>query len=273
MSTTTRQPTLFISHGSPMLALQPGVIGPKLAALGERLGKPKAVLILSPHWMTRGGVGVSNAAHPSIVYDFGGFPAPLYQVKYPDSGAALNGAPLVAQRVAALLAGSGIVNALVPNDGLDHGAWVPLRYLYPDGDVPVLLLSMPADLNAASAYTLGQLLAPLSDEGVLIIGSGSLTHNLSEFTHRDAPDPNAVPIEPYVTQFRAWTHQALSQRDAQALQDYRQLAPHAVRAHPTDEHWLPLPFAMGAARADYALEVVDGGVEYGSFSMDTFVFH
>ena len=158
-------PVLFISHGSPMLALQPGVIGPKLTALGQRLsqkiGKPSAILILSPHWMTRGGVGVSCAPSPHIIYDFGGFPKPLYEVKYPSSGNSLVGAPELAKHIAERLGAGGIPNALVPNNGLDHGAWVPLRYLYPDGDVPVLQLSMPADLDSASAYALGQLLAPL----------------------------------------------------------------------------------------------------------------
>ena len=267
-----RQPSVFISRGSPMLALQPGVIGPKLTELGQKLDKPAAVLILSPHWMTRGGVAVGASPSPAIIYDFGGFPAPLYQVKYPASGAGTVGAPALAARVAELLAAGGVPHQLDASYGLDHGAWVPMRYLYPEGDVPVLQLSMPAGLDSAGAYALGQLLAPLAEEGVLIVGSGSLTHNLGEFTQRGAPDPNAVPVEPYVTAFRQWTHTRLLKRDADAMTHYRRLAPHAVRAHPTDEHYLPFLIALGAARTAAKPQLLDGGITYGVIGMDSYLW-
>ncbi len=254
-------PTLFISHGSPMFALQPTQAGPLLRQWGEQLPRPRAVLVLSPHWMTRG-VRVGCASRPETVHDFGGFPAPLYEIQYPAAGS-----PEVAARALVLLNAAGWHAQPAIDQGLDHGAWVPVRQMYPHADVPVLQVSMPHDLDPAGAVRLGRALAPLAQEGVLIVGSGSLTHNLYEF--RGALDAEGAP---YVKEFVAWARRAVQGRDETGLTNFLSLAPHAQRAHPTWEHYLPLPFAFGASGADAPVHILDGGIDYGMLSMDSYLF-
>ena len=255
-------PVLFVSHGSPMFAVEPGEAGPQLARLGSTLPRPRAVLVLSPHWMTPGGVRVTGSAAPETIHDFGGFPPELYRIQYPAPGA-----PELAARAVGLLQASGWTAALDPQRGLDHGAWVPVRHLFPRADVPVLQVSMPRDLDAAGAVRLGRSLAPLSDEGVLLVGSGSITHNLFEVFR--AP---GVPEAGYAREFVAWARNAVTHHDEQALVDYLHAAPHAQRAHPTSEHYLPLPFAFGAASPDAPVQVIDGGMTYGVLAMDAYLF-
>jgi len=255
------QPTLFVSHGAPTFATEPGQAGPLLAALGRRLPAPRAVLIVSPHWMTRG-LAVTAAARPSTIHDFGGFPAELYALQYPAPGD-----PALAARVAAVLGEAGHRVDLDPARGLDHGAWVPMLHMFPAHDVPVVQLSLPATLDPAQAWALGRALAPLSREGVLVVGSGSLTHNLYEFRQRDGAD------EPYVRAFAAWARQAVRARDRDALVGYLDAAPQARRAHPTAEHYLPLLIAAGAGAPDADVEVLDGGISHGVLSMDAYVFN
>jgi 4,5-DOPA dioxygenase extradiol len=206
-------------------------------------------------------VTVGASAAPATIHDFGGFPAELYALRYPAPGD-----PELASRIVARLAAHGGAR-LDSTRGLDHGAWVPLRYLYPAADVPVVQVSLPTRFTAADAFRLGELLSPLSAEGVLIVGSGSLTHNLSEFR-------GASPAEDaeYVRRFVAWSRQAVTSADTQALVDYLKSAPDARRAHPTSDHYLPLPFSAGAAPQGSRARVVDGGVAYGILSMDAFVF-
>lgn len=255
----TLAPSLFISHGSPMFALLPGELGPRLRALGESLDGVRAVLVVSPHWQTRG-VHVMATAKTSTIHDFGGFPAALYQLQYtPD------GAPALAQAAARLLAAAGFEVALDAARGLDHGAWVPLRHLLPGADVPVFQVSMPHDLDAAGALRLGAALAPLRAQGVLLVGSGSLTHNLYEF-RQQVRDPE------YAARFAAWVHDAVLAGDVEALLDYRRRAPHAARAHPSEEHYLPLLVALGAAHADDAPHWIRGGMTDGVLSMDSFAW-
>lgn len=255
------QPTLFVSHGAPTFALEPGRAGSLLAALGQRLPAPQAVLIVSPHWMTRG-LAVTAAERPPTIHDFGGFPAPLYALQYPAPGE-----PALAARVVALLGQAGRQASLDPSRGLDHGAWVPMLHMFPAHDVPVVQLSLPATLDPAQAWELGRTLAPLSAEGVLIVGSGSLTHNLYEFRQRDGAD------EPYVRAFADWARAAVRTHDREALVGYLDTAPQARRAHPTAEHYLPLLIAAGAAAADAEVEVLDGGITHGVLSMDAYVFN
>jgi 4,5-DOPA dioxygenase extradiol len=259
----TRLPTLFVSHGAPTFAIEPGLAGPLLTALGRELPRPKAILLVSPHWMTRG-LAVGSHPAPPTIHDFSGFPPQLYTLQYPATGD-----PALAARVIALLASRGLSAAqAAPTRGLDHGAWVPLSYLYPQADVPVVPLSLPIEFDAAAAWALGAALAPLSEEGVLIVGSGSLTHNLSEVQW--AP---GTPVAEHVRQFVDWTRQAARHGDRGALlSNYLTQAPHAQRAHPTPEHYLPLPFAAGAARPGAAVRVLDGGITHGVLSMDAFVF-
>lgn len=252
-------PSLFISHGSPMFALLPGQLGPRLRALGASLEGIRAVLVVSPHWQTDG-VRVMGTAKPSTVHDFGGFTEALYQLQYtPD------GAPALAQLAAQHLADVGFDVAIDPARGLDHGAWVPLRHLLPDANVPVFQVSMPYTLDARGALRLGNALAPLRALGVLVIGSGSLTHNLHEF-RREVRDPE------YAAQFADWVHAAVQARNIEALLDYRQRAPHAARAHPTEEHYLPLLVALGAANAEDVPQLIRGGMTDGILSMDSFAW-
>lgn len=259
---TTRMPALFISHGAPTFAIEPGRAGPLLHQLGQELPKPKAVVVLSPHWMTRG-VKVGFATQPETVHDFGGFPAALYQIQYPAPGS-----PDVAARALALLTEGGWNASPDTARGLDHGAWVPVRHLYPDAEVPVLQVSMPHDLDAAGAVRLGRTLAPLADEGVLLLGSGSITHNLYEFGgHLSQADAA------YADEFVQWARDAVKRGDEGALVNYIDVAPHARRAHPSSDHYLPLPFAFGAAGGRHPdVRVVDGGMTYGVIGMEGYVF-
>jgi 4,5-DOPA dioxygenase extradiol len=254
-------PVLFVSHGSPMFAIEPGLAGKHLAELGRELPRPDAIVILSPHWMTRDGVAVTASATPPTIHDFGGFPDALYQIQYPAPGA-----PALAARISDMLRAGGWTPRLDTDRGLDHGAWVPLSYLAPQADIPVVQVSMPAALDTRGALKLGRALKPLRDMNVLIVASGSLTHNLYEF--RGATPHGAQ----YVKDFAAWTAKTLAPGNLQQLLDYRQYAPSAERAHPTDEHFLPLFIALGAAGEHYETRVIEGGVEYGVLAMDSYLF-
>src|SRR5450432_4114188 len=173
---TSVAPSLFVSHGAPTFALEPGLLGPKLMAFGAQQKDLRAVLVISAHWQTRG-VEVMTTASPATMHDFGGFPDALYQLRYPVAGA-----PEIAAEAAQLLASAGYSVSASSQRGLDHGAWVPMRFLRPQADVPVFQVSMPFELDAAGAGSLGAALQPLRTSRVMILGSGSLTHNLGEFS-------------------------------------------------------------------------------------------
>jgi 4,5-DOPA dioxygenase extradiol len=253
-------PALFISHGAPTFALEPGLLGPKLADLGQGLGDVKALLAVSPHWQTTS-VAVMTTASPRTLHDFGGFPSALYQIQYPACGH-----PSLAAEVGAWLADAGCKVHLDDRRGLDHGAWVPLRYLAPEGRIPVFQVSLPNDLDAAGALRLGNLLAPWREQGVAIVGSGSLTHNLYEF-RQDATSSGS-----YAQQFTRWVREAIVNRNTAVLVDYRREAPHAQRAHPTEEHFLPLLVALGASNDDDAVDVIEGGMTYRVLSMESYAW-
>lgn len=257
-----RLPVVFVSHGAPTFAIDPGIAGPALMALGKRLPRPKAVLIVSPHWTTPE-PRVTTSAAPPTVHDFGGFPQALYELNYPAPGH-----PLLAGKAIEVLRAAGWSADEEPQRGLDHGAWVPLMYLFPQADVPVFQVSLLAGLDGASAYAFGQALAPLANEGVLIVGSGSLTHNLYEVRF-DSPDAAG---ETYALGFAAWIQATLVRRDHERLRQTMALAPHAQRAHPTPEHLWPLMVAAGAAGEEAPVACIDGGMTYGVLSMDGFLF-
>ncbi|MCC4117156.1 dioxygenase [Aromatoleum toluclasticum] len=254
-------PTLFVSHGAPTFALEPGEAGRELAALAQTIPTPRAILIASPHWMSPA-LGLTASARPETIHDFGGFPAPLYDLRYPAPGD-----PALAARAVGLLAAAGVDAQPDPRRGLDHGAWVPLLHMYPDAAVPVVQISMPGRRPASWFHAIGRALSPLRDEGILIVGSGSLTHNLYEFTG------TAAGTTAYVGAFAQWIADTLAAGDVDALLDYRRLAPHAERAHPTDEHLMPLMFAHGAAGTDaQARRLAAADVRYGMLAMDAYVF-
>ena len=253
-----RLPSLFISHGAPTFALEPGTAGPQLTALGRELPRPQAVLVVSPHWMTPE-PRVMTAARPRTIHDFGGFDAALLNINYP-----ADGHPALAARAVEILRAAGWEAIADAKRGLDHGAWVPLLHLYPAADIPVFQVSMPARLDAASAFDFGRTIAPLASEGVLIVGSGSLTHNLYALRFGEEQDEPSA-------EFARWVRESIVRGDRDRVLRALEIAPHARRAHPTPEHYIPLPIAAGAAPADEA-EVLEGGMAYGVLAMDSFVF-
>ncbi len=256
----TRLPSLFLSHGAPTFALAPGLPGTQLRALGLSLPTPRAVLVLSPHWMTHG-LGVCTQRSTKTLHDFGGFPEPLYRLRYEPPGA-----PDIARQALNLLTAAGFGASEVPDRGLDHGVWVPLLFLLPNAEVPVFQVSMPHDLTPERAFALGAALAPLASEGILIIGSGSLTHNLYEV------QMDSAIAAPYVAEFVGWVRAAVERGETANLAHTMARAPHARRAHPSTDHLLPLMFAAGAGDASQANGVLRGGTLHGNLSMESYVF-
>jgi 4,5-DOPA dioxygenase extradiol len=252
--------SVFISHGSPMHALQPGAAGEAWSALGRRLPRPKAILIASAHWETSLPM-LTGSAQPPTIHDFYNFPEPLYRLRYPAPGS-----PALAKRAQALLQAGGFGAAIDGSRGLDHGAWAPLLYAYPEHDVPVVQISVQPALGPRHHLNVGKALRPLAAEGVLIVGSGHMTHNLRDWS-RGAGEP-----EPYAREFAEWVKQKLEQRDFDSLVDYRSRSPHGARAHPTDEHFLPLFFALGAAAEIASAERVYDAIDSGVLAMDAYVF-
>ncbi|MEA9587330.1 class III extradiol ring-cleavage dioxygenase [Xanthomonas sp. WHRI 10064A] len=259
----SRMPSLYISHGSPMTALQPGQVGLRLEELRHLLPRPRAIVVATAHWLGRRPL-VSAAARPATIHDFGGFPAPLYELEYPAPGE-----PALAQQITRRLEQAGLHPQLDSQRGFDHGVWVPLRLLYPAADIPVVSVSIQPELGPAHQFAVGRALAPLRDDGVLVIGSGSITHNLHDFRHGYSVEREA----PYVRPFIEWTERKLLENDIPALLDYRRQAPYAERAHPSDEHLLPLYVAMGAAGGDHlGAQRIDAGIDLGFLAMDLYRF-
>jgi 4,5-DOPA dioxygenase extradiol len=246
-----------------MLALQDSPARRFLQELGKSLERPKAIVVVSAHWETRGGPAVSLAQRPATIHDFGGFPRALFEMRYPAPGA-----PAAAQRVAALLEAGGIAVGRSADRGLDHGAWVPLSLMYPDADIPVAQLSLVHGASPADHERLGIALAALRSEGVLVVGSGSLTHNLYEFRGQGID----APVPAWVSEFEAWMKARLETGDRAALLDYRRVAPFAAQNHPTEEHLLPLFVAMGAAGPDARATQLHASFEHGVLAMDAYAF-
>lgn len=255
-------PTLFVPHGAPTFALQPGEAGTALAELAQRLPQPRAILVVSAHWDTALPT-LSISPHPATLHDYSGFPQALYALRYPAPGAVA-----WAMEARTLLEEAGLDVRLDPERGLDHGAWIPLRLMYPQAQLPVFTLSLQSRLGAAHHYQLGQALAPLREAGVLVLGSGNLTHNLRHFMQLQGSEH----VPDYVTVFQGWMHDRLQACSINALLDYRASAPGALEAHPTDEHLLPLYFALGAAGPHYRTETVYSGIAHNMLAMDGFAF-
>lgn len=254
-------PTLFVSHGSPMLAIQDGPAHNFLKGYGATLGKPAAILSVSAHWEAAQPT-VSTAGRPATIHDFGGFPQALYDIDYPAPGA-----PDLAAKAAGLLRAAGLDAATDSGHGLDHGSWVPLSLMYPAADVPVFQLSVQTCYGPAHHLALGRALRPLRDDNVLILGSGSLTHNLRAFFTQDGSGETPG----WVTAFAGWTETAIAEGRTDDLLAYREKAPHAVQNHPTEEHFLPLFAALGAGTDGTGTRVhhsIDGGV----LAMDMYRF-
>jgi len=261
MTTANRLPTVFLSHGAPTLPIDPSMPSGAFASLSSNLPRPESVLMLSAHWCTLQPV-VSTATQPETIHDFYGFPHALYEIQYPAPGA-----PKTARRAAALLREQGVPVGEEAH-GIDHGTWVPMLLMYPQADVPVAQLSIQPRADAAHHFAIGRALRALRDEGVMVISSGQITHNLR------AADFSARPedADPHVAEFTDWFEDRLSARDIDALLDYRRRAPHAELMHPTDEHLLPLFATLGAADDDYTFGIQSLGTYQRALAMTNYVF-
>lgn len=260
-----RLPALFLSHGAPDLLFSDAPARRFLEGLiGHFLERPRAIVVASAHWETEG-VKVTGSAQPRTIHDFGGFGPELHAMNYPAAGA-----PDLAARIKILCEAAGIVCEIDPNRGLDHGAWVPLAMMVPQADIPVLQISLQTHLGPSHHTRLGEVLAPLRDEGVLIIGSGSYTHDLAE-TFRYRQDMHAQEPD-WVRAFADWFDATLETRAYEHLLDYRTQAPYAAKNHPTEEHLLPLFVALGAAGRSDAIVKLHQSVTYGVLRMDAFAF-
>jgi 4,5-DOPA dioxygenase extradiol len=255
-------PTLFVSHGSPMMALEPSPARDFLSQLSQTLRRPEAILVASAHWETER-PELSAVAVNDTIHDFYGFPPALHAMLYPAPGA-----PELAERVATLLNQSGLVAELDRERGLDHGAWMPLTLMYPARDIPVLQLSLQSWRGPAHHLQLGQAITTLRAENVLVIGSGSFTHNLGRL-RPGAPD---APPPADVVAFADWLNDALVQHRTDELLAYRCKAPYATLQHPTDEHLLPLFVALGAAGENAAAKRLHASTSYGALRMDAYAF-
>jgi 4,5-DOPA dioxygenase extradiol len=253
---------IFVSHGAPTLPLQDTPARAFLERLGADLPRPKAILVISAHWETERPT-LNAVALNETIHDFYGFPAALYAMTYPAPGS-----KALAERTAQLLAEAGLSPEIDRARGLDHGAWVPLKLMYPGADIPVVQLSVQSHLGTEHHVRLGRALKPLSDEGVLILGSGAFTHNLRELDRRGP----VAPETEWSSAFADWMTSALEQNRVDDLIAYRDRAPFAARNHPTEEHLLPLYVALGAAGADAHAERLHASAEFGSLRLDAFGF-
>ncbi len=245
---------IFVSHGAPTIVVENSSTSDFLRHLGRDLGRPKGIVCISAHWTTAE-PRVTMHPHPDTMYDFGGFSDELYSLTYPAPGD-----PLLAQRVLSLLRGNGIPADKDMSRGFDHGAWTPLMLMYPDADIPVIQLSVQPHLGPEHHFSVGRALKPLIDEEVLILASGSATHNLRDFFGRKL---DSEPL-PYAQEFAGWLTKAIVEGRTDELFDYEKRAPQALRNHPTPEHFLPIFVPMGAGGAGTLLH---DAYSYGFLNM------
>jgi 4,5-DOPA dioxygenase extradiol len=255
----TKFPAVFISHGAPNLVIEECPTRDFLRGLGREIGKPKGIISVSAHWTTAE-PRVTTNPHPSMIYDFGGFAEELYSLNYPAPGD-----PVLAGRALSLLGAQGITGGKDGSRGYDHGAWAPLFLMYPEADIPVIQLSVQPLLGPEHHLAIGKALAPLREEGVLILASGAATHNLRDFFGRALDEP---PL-PYAKEFADWVSKAVVSDRREELLDFRRRGPHSERNHPTPEHFLPLFVAMGAGELG---EVLHSGYTYGMMSMAAYAW-
>ena len=260
-----RQPVVFVSHGAPTAALDSGAFAASLRRFGAALTgaeRPVAIAVVSAHWQVRGPVGVTGAARPETIHDFLGFPEPLYRLRYD-----VPGEPRLAARIAAQLSGAGVPAVVSQTRGLDHGAWVPLRLALPEASIPVVQVALPA-LPPEALVGFGEALRPLRDEGVLLVASGGLVHNLGDLDldREDAP-PAAWAVE-----FDRWAWDRAELQEREALVRWQRVAPGPERAHPSSEHFDPLLVALGAAWPGERPETIFAGFAFATLSLRTFAF-
>ena len=260
---SARMPSIFIGHGNPMNALLDNAFTRSLSDLGRNLDRPTAVLVVSAHWLTPGGSFVSTNPAPETIHDFGGFPDELFAVQYPAKGE-----PAAARAVIA-----NVKSVQVHEDhemGLDHGAWSILRHIFPKADVPVFQMSIDWGRSTAYHYALAEELRSLRDKGVMIIGSGNVVHNLGRVKWNES---DGAPYD-WTVEFDRFVQEKVASGDHQALVDYEQhLGTVARMAHPTNDHYLPLLYTLGAKNTSDELKEIYTGLEMGSISMRSFLLH
>ncbi len=258
----SKLPAIFVSHGAPTLPLDDIPARDFLRALGASMPRPKAILVASAHWETAA-PAVSLATKPETVHDFYGFPRELYSISYPAPGA-----PETAEKAARLLDAAGLKTARDPGQGLDHGAWVPLMLAWPKADIPVAQIAIQPQAGPAHHIAMGRALAPLRDEGVLIVGSGGAVHNLRALEWQGGNGD----VAPWAKEFDDWLDAKLEAGDEAALADYRALAPNARQAHPRDEHLIPVFLAYGAGGPGAKATRIHSSFTMGALSMAAYSF-
>lgn len=244
-------PVVFIGHGSPLNAIEDNPFSRSLVRLAHDLPRPRAILVVSAHWLTQG-TRVTAEPHPKTIHDFGGFPHELYEIRYPAPGD-----PELAGEIAAL-AGADADESW----GFDHASWAVVRHMYPDADVPMLELSLDAFATPAQHFEMGRRLAPLRDRGVLVVGSGNVVHNLMAVRWEGDAEPY-----PWAVEFDAWVRERLLAGDDAALIGFESLGRTAQLAHPTSEHYLPLLYAAALRREGETVSFFHEGIDLGSVSM------
>jgi 4,5-DOPA dioxygenase extradiol len=260
-----RMPTLFISHGSPMLAIVDSAARRFLKDLGTRLPAPTAVVVISAHYDVAT-TEITAGARPETIHDFGGFPDELYRLRYPAPGD-----PQLAQDIVARLSAAGIPSRLAPDRGFDHGAWIPASLMFPRADVPVLQVSIDSARSPEQHFELGRALRSLREFGALVLGSGGATHNLALYARARGRDDESPPPD-WVEAFNEWTAAAIAARRFEDLFRYSERAPYAAQNHPTAEHLLPLFVTLGAAHDDEPGVRVHSSYDRGLLSLDAYAF-
>lgn len=260
-----RMPTLFISHGSPLLAVVDSAARRFLGGLSARLPPPTAIVAFSAHYDTPV-IEVTAGTRPKTLHDFGGFPEELYRLEYPAPGS-----PPLARDIVARLEAAGLPARLAPERGFDHGAWIPLSLMYPRADVPVLEVSIDSGRSPEQHFALGRALRPLRDTGALLLGSGGATHNLALYARSRGRDDFSPPPE-WIEAFNEWTAGAIAARRLDDLYRYAERAPHAAQNHPTPEHFLPLFVTLGAAHDDEPSVRIHSSYDRGLLALDAYAF-
>lgn len=256
-------PSLFVSHGSPMMALEQSPTTEFFQQLGKQLPTPKALLVISAHFDVRDKVVVTGAESLGTIHDFYGFPKPLYEMEYP-----VKGMHSLAEDIAQRISTAGVSVEVDNQRGLDHGAWIPLLYLFPQREIPVVSVSINSNWDASIHYELGRLLRSLREEGVLVLGSGGISHNLREI-FSPAPDPDR---KQKVVDFTQWVAESIEQRDVNSLVSYLQQGPHARFNHPTPDHYLPLPFVLGTTYENELGKVLHRSTDMEILALDAYGF-
>jgi len=242
-----------------MTVLETGPYARSLAEFGKSVA-PAAIVVISAHW-EEPGIQIAAGAHPPLIYDFGGFPQELYQITYDAPGS-----PSLAAEIAARLKQAGFAAGLDRRRGWDHGVWVPLRLMFPDAHIPVVEISLPMQWSPSELYKVGQALSAFRQEGVLVMGSGGIVHNLRMMNWRE----KGAPQEPWASDFQQWVRNRIEKHDLEELFAYEKAAPNASWAVPTPEHFMPLFPVLGAAGRSAKLLPIFEGIEYANMSMFSF---